>query len=182
MKHLLVITAITFYIAPWCLADDSAFPGKFETIGQGAVTSHGTAGCQSTPPYVCTIGSSGTISGNVIGNGTFTSSLTIDYTTYRSNGSGGGCAQASGDFTINASNGIIQARQVGLLCEVGHTGLTAHTFNATYWIDPVASTGAFAGSRGSGNLTASDDGPTGIHLLSHLDGVILVKVPIESNQ
>jgi hypothetical protein len=59
-----------------------------------------------------------------------------------------------------------------LLCEVGHTGSSAHTFNATYWIDPATSTGKFNGASGSGNLTASDDGPTGTNVLSHLDGVI----------
>lgn len=78
----------------------------------------------------------------------------------------------SGDFTINANSGVIHARQVGLICEVGQTGFSAHTFNATYWINPATSTGKFNGASGSGNLTASDDGPSGSNVLSHLDGVI----------
>lgn len=155
-----------------CLKAENNFPNKFETLGQGTVTGHGTPNCQNTAPYVCTIQSAGEIRGDMIGNATFTSSLSIDYTTYRSNGSGGGCAQASGDFIIQAASGSIRARQVGLLCEVGQTGLSAHTFNATYWIDPALSTGKFHGASGSGNLTASDDGPTGSNILSHLDGVI----------
>jgi hypothetical protein len=109
----------------------------------------------------------------MIGTATFTSAFTIDYTTYRSNGSGGGCAQASGDFVITSPSGVIHARQVGFLCEIGAAGMSAHTFNATFWIDPVMSTGKFSGASGSGTLTDNDDGPQGLKILNHLDGVIL---------
>jgi hypothetical protein len=172
VKHLILLCITACMVSPYLRADTN-FPNKFEALGQGTVTSHGTADCQFTPGG-CTIGSAGEIRGDMIGNATFTSSLTIDYTTYRSNGSGGGCAQASGDFVIHAASGAIHARQVGLLCEVGQTGLSAHTFNATYWINPATSTGMFYGASGSGNLTASDDGATGNNVLSHLDGVIKV--------
>jgi hypothetical protein len=171
MKLLFLVSAVGLCLVPWSVSADDNFPNKLEALGQGAVTSHGLAGCQFTM-VGCTIGSAGEIKGDMIGDATFTSTLTIDYSTYRSNGSGGGCAQASGDFIVNSSNGVIRARQVGFLCEVGATGLSAHTFNATYWIDPKTSTGKFAGASGSGNLTASDDGPTGSNVLSHLSGVI----------
>lgn len=175
MKSFSILAVIALCAVPLCsfaAQKDEDFPDKFEAIGQGTATGSGTPGCQFAGS--CTVSSAGMIKGEMIGNARFTSTLTIDYTTYRSNGSGGGCAQASGDFIINTHDNAIQARQVGLLCEVGATGASAHTFNATYWIDPAASTGKFKGSSGSGNLTASDDGASGTKVLSHLDGVILL--------
>jgi hypothetical protein len=134
------------------LTSGSALAANLSEQGQGVETNPGTPGCQFTSAG-CTVSSGGTITGTPIQQGTYTSTLTIDYASASSNGQGGFCAPASGTATLFGPNGSITKNESGTVCEVGPTGNNVeHTFNGTYTI--TGGTGAYAGASGSGSVTS----------------------------
>lgn len=141
----------------------------FEALGTGIIPSYPPDGCQFDEEG-CTVKSSGVIRGTHIGNGTFTSTLTILWTKSFPNGSGGFCAPASGEGKIDsADKSTWNIFQVGIVCEVGPTGKNVpHTFNGTYFI--TTGEKRFANMEGSGNLVSSDDGVGNV--LLNINGII----------
>jgi hypothetical protein len=146
---------------------------RLDAVGAGAVTSPGASGCQFSPG-LCVVTSSGTLTGDALGQATFTSTLNILWSSATPNGGGGFCAPASGTTTVTAAAGdVLALGEVGTVCEAGHTGTPVpHTFNGTYVIcsqalggaaespcsAAFASTGRFASASGAGNAAGGDDG------------------------
>ncbi len=125
-------------------------------------------------PRDCSVSFSGNSHGdpgNPGGQTVYSGGLLVDFSTYRSNGSGGGCSLASGTLTVAEASGKA-GKQVtmvtaGLVCDVAGIG-SPKTFNGTYLV--TGGTDKYNGASGTGNVTQSFD-PT--KSLLHLDGNIL---------
>ncbi|MDE3083484.1 MAG: hypothetical protein KGJ39_08735, partial [Acidobacteriota bacterium] len=128
----------------------------FVSAGSGAETP-GTPNCQFGTSCTVTI-TTGSAIGEHLGRGTYSSSLTIYWSLAISNGANGYCAPASGTGTLVAANGdTLNQSEVGTVCEVGTSSLTApHTFAGTYV--NIGGTGRFANAIGEGMITGGDDG------------------------
>ncbi len=128
----------------------------FASAGSGAETP-GATNCQ-TSTLGCTVTSSGVAMSVHLGKGTYSSSLTIYWTDYTSNGDGGYCAPALGSSTLVAANGDTLNEIVsGTVCEVGSSSPTAsHVFTGEYAI--TGGTGRFANAAGTGAIVGGDDG------------------------
>lgn len=125
-------------------------------------------------PRVCNVSLSGNSGGSPPhpqGKSTFTMSLNIDFSTYLSNGSGGGCSQASGLLTfIKADNGNSQDQltmtHAGLVCDTAGIG-SAKTYSASYKI--TGGTRKYSGADGTGSVSASFDAARSLlHLLGNV--------------
>lgn len=125
-------------------------------------------------PRLCSVSVSGKSHGepgHPGGMSTYTSSLSVDFSTYRSNGSGGGCSNASGSLVVSKSQGSddhdgkggtaqVTYRVAGIVCDVAGVG-SPKTFNGTYSIN----------SGGTGNVVEDFDSARS---MLHLDGNILM--------
>ena len=149
-------------------------PAQTLTIPASTATIPGSA-FLPPPPRLCPIATIGNTAGNPPqppGKSHFTFNLVIDFSTYLSNGSGGGCSQASGTLTLtkddNGNNpDTVSLAHTGLVCDA--TGiLSTKTYTATYYI--TGGTGKYAGALGTGSTTASFDA---VRTLIHLDGNVL---------
>lgn len=106
------------------------------------------------------------------GKSDFALRLLVDYSTYVGNGSGGGCAQASGVLNLGKQdNGNSQENltmnHAGLVCDTAGIG-SAKTYMATYYI--TGGTKKYVGASGTGSLSASFDA---VRTLIHLAGNVL---------
>jgi len=140
-----------------------------------SVTIPGTA-FLPPPPRLCPVAVTGASAGSPPhppGQSTFQLNLNVDFSTYRSNGSGGGCSQASGTlvFTKSAQGNPEQLTMThaGLVCDTDDIG-SPKTYTATY--HATGGTRKYAGCSGTGDVALSF-GPA--ETLLHLDGNILFR-------
>jgi hypothetical protein len=158
-------------------AQTIAVPG-----GGGVVTVPGTtiffpgAALLPPPPRVCSVSTRGISAGSPPqppGPSTFMLSLNADYSTFRTNGSGGGCSQVSGRLTFtkdaNGNDEQLVLTHAGLLCDTAGT-LGPKVYTATYNI--TGGSRKYVGAAGTGNLTASFNAT---ETLVHLDGNVLFR-------
>jgi hypothetical protein len=150
-------------------------PGQTVTVPATTVVFPGTA-LLPPAPRLCPIFLKGESAGSPPhppGHSAFSLELVIDFSTYRSNGSGGGCSLASGSLTyVKASKGNperLTMTHSGLLCDTA--GLeSAKTYNASYNI--TGGTGKYTAADGTGNLTLGLDAAQS---LLHVEGNVLFK-------
>jgi hypothetical protein len=94
-----------------------------------------------------------------------------DYSTFRTNGSGGGCSLASGQLTFTkdsrGNNEQLVMTHAGLLCDTDGT-LGSKVYTATYNI--VGGSRKYDDAAGTGNFAASFNAT---ETLLHLDGNVL---------
>lgn len=127
-------------------------------------------------PRVCSIIVTGVSAGSPPhppGQSTFRLELVVDFSTYLSNGSGGGCSQASGTlvFTKSAQGNPEQLtmNHAGLVCDTDGIG-SAKTYTATY--HATGGSKKYAGASGAGDVALSF---ASAHTLLHLEGNILFR-------
>ncbi len=134
--------------------------------GTGTETSPGAPGCQFNPGY-CDVtfegeAQFGPLAGLPAGPWGWTSNLRIYWTkndlgnalTPMTNGEGGFCAEAVGEFTVSHPKyGSFTAHQTGRVCEVGSTGSNVHVFEGHFTV--VSSSGMKFGSNFAGGGTVS---------------------------
>lgn len=150
--------------------------------GAGVVTVPGTtiffpgAALLPPPPRVCSVSTRGISAGSPpqpSGQSTFILSLNADYSTFRTNGSGGGCSQVSGRLTLtkdaSGNDEQLVMTHAGLLCDTAGA-LGSKVYTATYNI--TGGSRKYAGAAGTGNLTASFNAT---ETLVHLDGNVLFR-------
>jgi hypothetical protein len=136
-----------------------ALSENFEAFASGSLISYGPPGCETTDTG-CTVVTQGTVTGNVIREGTFNYAATILWLSSFPNGGGGSCAPASGTLTLTAANGsTLVVQSVGILCEIGASGINKFSFNGSYLI--TNGTGDFTGATGTGIQISSLDGSSG---------------------
>jgi hypothetical protein len=161
-----------------------AIPPQTITVpgGAGTVTVPGTTiffpGEALLPPAprpcpVSTRGISGGSPPHPPGHSTFELTLTADYSTFRTNGSGGGCSLASGRLTFtkdsSGNNEQLLMTHAGLLCDT--TGpLGSKVYTATYNI--VGGSRKYVGAAGTGSFATSFNAT---ETLVHLDGNVLFR-------
>ncbi len=147
-------------------------PGQTLTIPANTVVFPGTA-LLPPAPRLCPVFLRGESAGSPPqppGQSVFSLGLVVDFSTYRSNGSGGGCSLASGSLTyIKAAKGNpeqLTMTHSGLVCDTA--GLeSAKTYNAIYRI--TGGTGKYVGAAGTGNLTLGfDAAQTLMHALGNV--------------
>jgi len=170
------VPAVTVTTSPVTLGGPFpiTIPGQTLTIPANTVTIPGSAFLPPAP-RLCPVSASGDISGDPPqppGHSSFNLQLTIDFSTYRSNGSGGGCSQASGTLTLRkedggASQDRLTMTNAGLLCDNAGIG-SPKTYTATYYI--TGQTGKYAGASGTGAVAVSFDSA---QTIVHLDGNVL---------
>lgn len=165
MRKILVSATAVATAAVMALAAGPALAANLNEQGQGVETVPAPDGCQFTLGG-CTVQSGGTITGTPIQQGTYSSTLTVDWASATSNGQGGFCAPASGTATLFGPNGTITKDESGTVCEVGPTGINVeHTFQGTYTI--TGGTGAYAGATGSGTVSSDEQaGAPGVALIT----------------
>ena len=128
------------------------------------------------PPRPCSLSTRGVSSGSPPhppGQSTFLMTLTADYSTFRTNGSGGGCTNASGRLTFtkdsSGNNEQLVMTHAGMLCDT--TGpLGSKVYTATYNI--TGGTRKYVGAAGTGSFAASFNAS---ETLVHLDGNVLFR-------
>lgn len=159
-------------------------PSQTITIpgGGGTVTVPGTTiffpGSALLPPAprVCSVSTPGISAGSPPqppGHSTFVLAVNADYSTFRTNGSGGGCSLASGELTFTkdskGNNEQLVMTHAGLLCDTdGAFGSKVYT--ATYNI--VGGSRKYVGAAGTGVFAASFNAT---ETLVHLDGNVLFR-------
>ena len=148
--------------------------------GGGLVTVPGTTisfpGTALLPPAPrpCMVSTNGISAGSPPqppGQSTFVLVVDADYSTFRTNGSGGGCSLASGQLTFTkdskGNNEQLVMTHAGLLCDTdGVTGSKVYT--ATYNI--VGGSRKYDDAAGTGNFAVSFNAT---ETLLHLDGNVL---------
>jgi len=148
----------------------------------GSVTIPGTTiffpGTALLPPAprLCSVSTRGISGGSPPqppGHSTFVLTVTADYSTFRTNGSGGGCSLASGRLTFTKESSGNQEQLVmthaGLLCDT--TGpLGSKVYTATYNI--TGGSRKYVGAAGTGDFAASFNATD---TLLHLDGNVLFR-------
>ena len=150
--------------------------------GGGAVTVPGTTiffpGAALLPPAprvcsVSTVGISGGSPPQPPGHSTFALVVNADYSTFRTNGSGGGCSLASGQLTFtkdsNGNNVNLVMTHAGLLCDTAGP-LGSKVYTATYNI--TGGSRKYVGAAGTGAFAASFNAT---ETLLHLDGNVLFR-------
>ena len=125
-------------------------------------------------PRVCSVRASGVSAGSPPqppGQSTFVLDVDADYSTFRTNGSGGGCSLASGQLTFTkdsrGNNEQLVVTHAGLLCDTDGT-LGAKVYTATYNI--VGGSRKYDDAAGTGNFAASFNAT---ETLLHFDGNVL---------
>ena len=150
--------------------------------GAGAITVPGTTiffpGAALLPPAprVCSVTTRGISAGSPPqppGQSTFILSLNADYSTFRTNGSEGGCSQVSGRLTFtkdsSGNNEQLVMTHAGLLCDTAGT-LGSKVYTATYNI--TGGSRKYIGAAGTGSFSASFNAS---ETLLHLDGNVLFR-------
>jgi hypothetical protein len=127
-------------------------------------------------PRLCRVEVSGVSAGSPPhppGQSTFRLNLVVDFSTYRSNGSGGGCSLASGTLAFTkAARGNperLTMTHAGLLCDSDGIG-SPKTYTATYNV--TGGTRKYAGAGGTGDMALSIDTP---ETVLHLEGNVLFR-------
>jgi hypothetical protein len=151
-------------------------------FGVGPVIVPGTTiffpGSALLPPaprecLVSTRGISGGSPPHPPGHSTFVLTLNADYSTFRTNGSGGGCSLASGRLTFTkdsrGNNEQLVMTHAGLLCDTAGT-LGSKVYTATYNI--TGGSRKYVGAAGTGEFAASFNAS---ETLLHLDGNVLFR-------
>lgn len=140
----------------------------FHVTGEGFITSISPEGCLGP---ACTITAAGNAEAKGIGSGSFTSTLTIDFTAAGPNGGGGVCAPASGSATLVVNGSALTLAQVGRFCEVNDNSnggvVVGHTLDGTYFV--LSGTGRFQNARGAGSLKVGGAG----YVLLTADGALV---------
>lgn len=128
------------------------------------------------PPRVCSVSTRGISAGSPgqpPGRSTFLLTLNADYSTFRTNGSGGGCSLASGSLTFTKDSNGNQEQLVmthaGLLCDTAGP-LGPKVYTATYNI--TGGSRKYVGAAGTGDFAASFNATES---LVHLDGNVLFR-------
>jgi len=107
------------------------------------------------------------------GQSTFRLELVVDFSTFRSNGSGGGCSLASGSlvFTKSAQGNPeeLTMNHAGLVCDTDGIG-SPKTYTATY--HATGGTKKYFAASGTGDVALVFDSA---ETLLHLDGNILFR-------
>lgn len=124
-------------------------------------------------PRVCSITTRGVSSGSPgqpPGQSTFLLSLNADYSTFRTNASGGGCSLASGRLTLtkdsNGNQEQLLMTHAGLVCDTAGA-LGSKVYTATYNI--IGGTRKYAGAAGTGSFAASFNATESlVHLLGNV--------------
>ena len=150
--------------------------------GGGAVTIPGTTilfpGSALLPPAprICSTSTRGVSGGSPPhppGHSTFLLTLDADYSTFRTNASGGGCSLASGRLTFTKDSSGNQEQLVithaGQLCDTAGP-LGSKVYTATYNI--TGGTRKYVGAAGTGSFSASFNAS---ETLLHLDGNVLFR-------
>lgn len=150
--------------------------------GGGSVTVPGTTiffpGSALLPPAprVCPVSTRGVSGGSPPqppGHSTFVLALNADYSTFRTNGSGGGCSLASGQLTFTkdstGNNEQLVMTHAGLLCDTAGA-LGSKVYTATYNI--TGGSRKYVGAAGTGAFAASFNAT---ETLLHLDGNVLFR-------
>jgi hypothetical protein len=161
-----------------------AIPSQTITIpgGGGEVTVPGTTiffpGTALLPPAprVCSVSTRGISAGSPPqppGRSTFLFELNADYSTFRTNGSGGGCSLTSGRLTFtkdsNGNNEQLVMTHAGLLCDTAGP-LGSKVYTATYNI--TGGSRKYVGAAGTGAFSVSFNAT---ETLLHLDGNVLFR-------
>ena len=127
-------------------------------------------------PRVCSVSTRGISAGSPPqppGHSTFVLALNADYSTFRTNGSGGGCSLASGRLTFtkdsSGNNEQLVMTHAGLLCDTAGP-LGAKVYTATYNI--TGGSRKYVGAAGTGNFAVSFNAT---ETLLHLDGNVLFR-------
>ena len=127
-------------------------------------------------PRLCPVTTGGVSAGSPPhppGQSTFRLNLETDFSTYRSNGSGGGCSLASGTlvFTKDARGNPerLTMTHAGLVCDTDGIG-SPKTYTATYQV--TGGSRKYAGASGTGDMTLS---LTAGETLLHLEGNVLFR-------
>jgi hypothetical protein len=147
------------------------------TIGAFDVMIPGEAFLPPAPrlcPTISTLGISHGSPGHPPGHSTFVFELNADYSTFRTNGSGGGgCSLASGKLTFTkdskGNNEQLVMTHAGLVCDTAGP-LGPKVYTATYNI--TGGTRKYVGAAGTGSFSVSFN-PT--ETLVHLDGNVLFR-------
>ena len=145
------------------------------TIGAFTVPIPGAAFLPPAP-RLCSVSTQGMSAGSPPqppGRSTFVLELVADYSTFRTNGSGGGCSLASGRLTFtkdsSGNNEQLVMTHAGLLCDTEGT-LGSKVYTATYNI--IGGSGKYVGAAGTGSFAASFNAS---ETLVHLDGNVLFR-------
>jgi hypothetical protein len=127
-------------------------------------------------PRICSVTTRGISGGSPPqppGHSTFSFALNIDYSTFRTNGSGGGCSFTSGQLTFTkdakGNNEQLVMTHAGLLCDTAGTD-GPKVYTATYNI--TGGSRKYVGAAGTGDFSASFNAT---ETLLHLDGNVLFR-------
>ncbi|MGH9917690.1 MAG: hypothetical protein ACRD6W_02275, partial [Nitrososphaerales archaeon] len=105
----------------------------------------------------CVVQTTGTARTTPFGSGSFTTTLTIEWSANYSTGKGGFCAPATGSSVLNSPRGQLDLQNTGTICEVGKTAIIVpHVFFGTFTI--TGGTRSEAKATGSGHVYGGDDG------------------------
>ncbi len=129
----------------------------FTSNGSGTETSLSASECQFTSAG-CTVQSKGTAISTHLGKGSYTSTLTINWSASVLQRDGGWCAPATGTGMLTAANGdTLTQYESGTVCETGPSSLTVpHSFIGSFY--DTGGTGRFANASGEGTVTGGDNG------------------------
>jgi hypothetical protein len=127
-------------------------------------------------PRVCSISTRGISAGSPPqppGQSTFVLTVDADYSTFRTNGNGGGCSLASGRLTFtkdsNGNDEQLVMTHAGLLCDTAGP-LGSKVYTATYNV--TGGSRKYIGAAGTGDFSASFNAT---ETLLHLDGNVLFR-------
>jgi hypothetical protein len=127
-------------------------------------------------PRICSVTTRGVSGGSPPqppGHSTFLFALNADYSTFRTNGSGGGCSFTSGQLTFTkdsrGNNEQLVMTHAGLLCDTAGTD-GPKVYTATYNI--TGGSRKYVGAAGTGDFSASFNAT---ETLLHLDGNVLFR-------
>jgi hypothetical protein len=150
--------------------------------GGGPVTVPGTTiffpGSALLPPAprICSSSTRGVSGGSPPhppGHSTFVFTMDADYSTFRTNGSGGGCSLASGRLTFTKDSSGNQEQlgmtHAGMLCDTAGP-LGSKVYTATYNI--TGGSRKYVGAAGTGTFAVSFNST---ETLLHLDGNVLFR-------
>ncbi len=135
----------------------------------GSITNAGAEGCELSVDG-CFLTLEGTIQGQGIGNGSYITTLIVQWGAALDNSSAGSqCAPASGETIFTTADGSeVTLGYAGFICELlSDANPTPQTFNGSFIVTDANK--RFSGVQGSGRITFSieSDG----HSLMHIQGV-----------
>jgi hypothetical protein len=159
-------------------------PKPFSIIGNGpsggttniTCTHAGDAVCPSFATNCWCNTATGTAKASIggLGHATFSADTAI-VTAPTTNNEVGNCNAAQGKVTITSGNlhNSLVLLYTGLACFIDNGAITEPVgITMSFVIDPVASTGKFAGANGTGSITGNEEPNTG-NILGNVNGNIL---------